>query len=173
METPNRAFLTSAYVPPDKIDQLAELAALSTAEGIDARMRLIEIARRGNDYARIVLTTLAKVIAPQYADKKGFRKPKKLAPPVIVSKRTTLTREAADVRDLDGRRLDVKEVLQKGGIAGTRKVPQYIQDAIAWKMQKATAKTNPLEIGTAATLSIKPTAAPTPMDDIDTSENEE
>lgn len=174
METPspNRTFLERGYVPPEKIDQLAELAVQPTSKGIQSRMKLIEIARRGNEYARVTLTTLAKVIAPQYADKKSFRKPKKLAAPVIVSKRTTLTRDAADVRDLDGRRLSIQEVLQKGGIAGTKKVPQYIQDAIAWKMQKATGKVNPLETGTTATLGIKPTAAPTPMDDIDTSEME-
>jgi hypothetical protein len=112
-------------------------------------MMLIKIAHDGNMEARNALVALTKVIPmnPDAKRKLTFRKPRKLTKRSNRQDRLNLRGEEKAVRSVDGRMLDIKDVLNKGGIAGTKKTPQYIVDAIAWKMDKAVKRVNPTTPG--------------------------
>lgn len=99
--------------------------------------------------ARNAIIALSKIVPtnPEAKRKLSFRKPRRLTKRSNRKDRLTLRAEERAVRSVDGRMLEIKDVLSKGGLAGTKKVPQYIVDAIAWKMGKAAAKPAPVTPG--------------------------
>jgi hypothetical protein len=135
--------------PAQSVAALTASAAGSTPDSIQARMMLIKIAHDGNMEARNALVALTKVIPmnPDAKRKLTFRKPRKLTKRSNRQDRLTLRGEEKAVRSVDGRMLDIKDVLNKGGVAGMKKTPQYIVDAIQYRMDKAVKRVNPTTPG--------------------------
>lgn len=139
------------FPEPDKsLSALTATAAGSTPEAMMARAQLIQTAHDGNMEARNALVALTKVIPPNpdAVKKRTFRKPRRLTRRSNRKDRLTLRGEEKDVRSIDGRHLDIKDVLNKGGVAGMKKTPQYIVDAIQYRMDKATKRVSPTAPGT-------------------------
>lgn len=135
--------------PEKSLATLTATAAGTTPEAMMARVQLIQTAHDGNLEARNALVALTKVVPPNpdAVKKRTFRKPRRLTRDHNRKDRLTLRGEEKAVRSVDGRMLDIKDVLNKGGLAGTKKTPQYIVDAIQWKMDKAVKRVNPTTPG--------------------------
>ena len=131
--------------PSQSVAAITAKAAGSDQEAMQARMTLIKIAQHGNMEARNALVALTKVVPmnPDAKRKLSFRKPRQLTKRSNRKDRLTLRGEEKAVRSVDGRMLDIKDVLNKGGLAGTKKTPQYIVDAIQYRMDKAVKRVNP------------------------------
>lgn len=135
--------------PENSLAALTATAAGTTPEAMVARVQLINTARDGNLEARNALVALTKVIPPNpdAVKKQTFRKPRRLTLRSNRKDRLTLRGEEKAVRTVDGRYLDIKDVLNKGGVAGMKKTPQYIVDAIQYRMDKAVKRVNPTTPG--------------------------
>lgn len=146
--------------PSESIAGLAAAAAGLTQEAMIARIKLIKIGQTGNKEAQDAIIQLSKVVPPNpNADKKRkFRKPRRLTKDLNRKDRLTLRGDEKDVRTVDGRSLDIKDILNKGGLAGTKKLPQYVVDAIAFKAQRAAGKPAPITPGIKSIGPKQPTA---------------
>jgi hypothetical protein len=135
--------------PGQSVAAITAKAAGADQDAMEARMRLIKIAQDGDMEARNALIALTKVVPmnPDAKRKLTFRKPRNLTRRSNRKDRLTLKGEEKAVRTVEGRYLNIEDVLNKGGLAGTKKTPQYIVDAIQWKMDKATKKTSPTTPG--------------------------
>lgn len=143
---------SQVFFPDAQAESLASITATAAGgsqEAMVARVNLIDIARGGNEEARAAIINLSKVVPPNkdFEKKRKFKKPRRLTKDYNRQDRLKLRREESAVRTVDGRILNIEDVLQKGGIAGTKKIPQYITDAIEYKMSKARAKASPSTLG--------------------------
>lgn len=136
--------------PEKSIAALAASAAGTTPDAMVARVQLIKTAQDGNLEARNALVALTKVVPPNpdSVKKQSFRKPRRLTRRSNRKDRLTLKGEEKDVRTADGRFLNIEDVLNKGGLAGSKGIPQYIVDAQMYRMEKANAKPAPTTPGT-------------------------
>jgi hypothetical protein len=135
--------------PEQGLAALAIAASGTTPDAMVARVQLIKTAQGGSIEARKALVALTKVIPPNpdAVKKRTFRKPRRLTKDYNRKDRVTLRGDEKAVRSVDGRMLDIRDVLNKGGIAGTKKTPQYIVDAIQYRMDKAVKRVAPSNSG--------------------------
>ena len=149
MNNPKLAFIEG------NAEEVLKLQLLATGNDKDvatlAKAKLIEMASQNIREAQIAVASMqqAKQNAEQAAmsDKPAkFRKPRKLTKDVFRRGRTTLNQDAKIVRNINGRQVPIKDLLQKGGLVKSNFVPSYVTQAIAWKMEKAAEKVNPTGI---------------------------
>jgi hypothetical protein len=135
--------------PGQSVAAITAKAAGADQSAMESRMALIKMAQEGNMEARNALVALTKVVPmnPDAKRKLTFKKPRRLTRRSNRKDRLTLKGEEKAVRTVEGRYLDIEDVLNKGGLAGTKKTPQYIVDAIQYRMDKANAKAAPTTPG--------------------------
>ena len=146
IKTPSRIFIDESG---KSVAELAAAAAGLTQDAMVARVELIKFAQNGNLEARKAIIELSKVVPPNpdAESKRKFRKPRRLTKDINRKDRLTLRGEEKAVRSVDGRMLDIKDVLNKGGLAGGKKLPLYVVDAIAFKAERAARKVAPVTPG--------------------------
>jgi hypothetical protein len=135
--------------PAQSVAAITAKAAGADQSAMESRMALIKMAQDGNMEARNALVALTKVVPMNHDAKRKltFKKPRRLTRRSNRQDRLTLKGEEKAVRTVEGRYLDIEDVLNKGGLAGSKKTPQYIVDAIQFRMGKANSKTSPTTPG--------------------------